>query len=108
MSAYASRLSVFDEKRVLWVLVTGLIIVGFSYAYFLNSAVSHVIMRERILEKTTALNGSVNELEFRYIALQSAIGLERAFGQGFVIAQKPHYVSRTPFGKGLTVRSVRN
>lgn len=94
-----------NEKTLLWFLMTALVAVGFFYAYFLNSAVEQVVMREHALEETATLGSAVNELEFRYIAAESAIGLAQARALGFVEAGKEAYISRQPLEKSLTLRN---
>ncbi len=96
-----------DEKKALGLLITALTVVGFLYAYFLNSAVQRVIMREHALHETAALGSIVNELEFRYIAAESAIGLSQAHALGFVEADKEVYISRQPLQKSLTLQNFQ-
>jgi len=96
-----------NEKKILGLLIAALTVVGFFYAYFLNSAVEHVIMRERALAESATLGSGVNELEFRYIAAESAIGLTQAHALGFVDAKKEVYISRQPLEKSLTLQNLQ-
>lgn len=96
-----------DEKTMLWFLMTALVAVGFFYAYFLNSAVEQVLMREHALEETATLGSAVNELEFRYIAAEGVIGLAQARELGFVEAGKEAYISRQPLEKSLTLKNFQ-
>ena len=97
-----------DEKKVLWILVSALTLVGFFYAYFLNSAVEQVILRERALHEVAALGSTINELEFHYIAAEGAIGLAQAHALGFVDVAKEVYISRQPLEKDLSLQTSQS
>lgn len=75
--------------------LSSLLVFLFSfYAYSVNAAVQHVVMREEANREMAELAGRLSALELRYIDLKNQVTVEFAHANGFAEEAEPVFVGR--------------
>lgn len=96
------------EKRAFAVLVLAIfILVGF-YGYFISKSIINVIVREEISGDVAAVNGTISELEAKYIAHKDVIGIEFARQAGYKNLAEKKFVTRKSLAKNSVTLNIEN
>lgn len=93
------------QKNVTLVLGALLALFLALYAFYISSAISNVIARERLAKETSALNASAAGSEQKYVSLKDSVTAELATSLGFVAAPELTFVSASPQTKVLSVNT---
>ena len=82
------------KERIFIVLVAGIIMSVFSYAYLLHTAIANVVEREAIVEEVRERSTTVGELEAKYFSIKNSINMELAHAKGFKDAEISSFISK--------------
>lgn len=92
-------------RDLIWVLALGIFSLLLVYGFLVNNMVRGAVTSEQMGSELTRLNSEVAELESKFIALDQTITLELAKELGFQTVDSAVYVSKSSFGRGLSLES---
>ena len=92
------------KEKIFIFLVTGIVLLASSYAYFLHAAITNVVDREDIVKENRLVSTSVSELEAKYFSVKNSITIELAHSKGFKDAEVSSFISK----KSLTALANHN
>lgn len=92
-------------RDLIWVLALGIFSLLLVYGFLVNNMVRGAVSSEQMSSELTKLNSEVAELESKFIALDQTITLELATELGFQMVDSAVYVSKSSFGRGLSLES---
>jgi hypothetical protein len=92
-------------QSIPWVIpaISLLVFAVFTYLYFLNASVVHVVMREGAVQEVSELHSRIATLETKLIAAQHTISARIANVDDYSDATQKIYLNREP--ASLVVRS---
>ncbi len=93
------------DRRLLWVVMSCIVLALSAYVYFLSTSIYGVIARKEAEAEITLLSAKVSALESHYAVLDKSINLELAHARGFVDISVPKYISRDEVRETLTLRN---
>lgn len=71
------------SKSIFWTMVAIIVVLGFTYMYFINKTIWNVAAREKMQDEIVAINSQLGEKEFEYIKSKGSITMESARALGF-------------------------
>jgi hypothetical protein len=100
MTHYVQQKIVFVEKPITaWALLTVIVGLAFTYAYFVNGGISNIVASKDLEEQISAVTSSVGTLESQYLVAKSGISLEYAQSLGYKEAKSATvYVAKKSLG----------
>src|SRR5574343_15020 len=84
------------RDRIFSIITIGFIISSFLYVFFLQSAISNVVERDRISKENRSLATTVGELEAKYFTLKNSIDMELAYSKGFKDSKVTAFIPNSP------------
>ena len=91
------------EKIFFWSLFSLFFLFMCLYGYFVNSAISSVVSREKNVALSNTLRNEVASLEYSYINLDNKVNEEMASSRGFSVQNNPIFVKIGNNTSGLTL-----
>lgn len=85
------------EQRAVTLLLAALVILAFSYVYFLGSAVVHVVERKEIQHTIANVSSRIATLEVSYFEQKSIVTENLAREMNFKTVAKKDFVDRTRY-----------
>lgn len=82
------------KERVFTLLLTGIVLCGFAYAYLLHSAITNVVAREDIVKESRVVSTRVSELEAKYFQVKDTINIKLAHEKGFKDSEISLFISK--------------
>lgn len=82
------------RERIFWLLVVGIVFSSISYGFFIQKAISNVVLREKIISESRVLGARVSDLESKFFSIKSGISMETALANGFTEPKETQYISR--------------
>ena len=82
------------ERMLLRVLFAALVALAMLYLYFVTSSVLNVIARKEALARLDGIQGSIGQLESRYLALSQGMTPEEGKALGLIPVENTNYVYR--------------
>ena len=76
------------EQKIIWLLMSGILVMSFLYIYFVNSSIIYTAIREENKETIGLIQTEVSALVSDYITLSGTVDLVLASELGFVDASK--------------------
>jgi hypothetical protein len=76
----------------------------FAYVGLVNQTILKIVAWQKTEKSIATLAPTLSGIEAQYISLQKGITLQRAAALNFREAVNPEFISRSPMGKGLSVR----
>jgi type II secretory pathway component PulM len=81
------------REKIFIFLVSSIVCLALSYAFFLHSAIVNVVERESVLKENRVLSTKVSELEAKYFSLKNDINIALAHEKGFKDSGVAGYIS---------------
>lgn len=85
----------YTRRTLFRFIISGLIILGIMYVYFIGSITFNVLARKSLENTVRNLNSSISELELVYLNNLNQIDKEYALEKGFVDAKNSIFVTRS-------------
>lgn len=82
------------SKTVFWTMIAIIILLGFTYMYFINKTIWNVAAREKMQDEIVAINSQLGEKEFEYIKSKGSITMESAHAMGFSQPERVSFVTK--------------
>ncbi len=84
MTQYVQEKVAHIEKPLTaWILLSTIAVCIFTYAYFVNGAIAHIVATKEMQSNIAVLTTSVSNLESSYLAAKQAVTLDYALARGF-------------------------
>lgn len=82
------------SKSIFWTMVAIIVVLGFTYMYFINKTIWNVAAREKMQDEIVAINSQLGEKEFEYIKSKGSITMESARALGFDQPARVSFVTK--------------
>ena len=82
------------SKSVFWTMVAIIVVLGFTYMYFINKTIWNVAAREKMQNEILVINSQLGEKEFEYIKSKGSITMESARELGFSQPERVSFVTK--------------
>ena len=82
------------SKGIFWTMLAIIIVLGFTYMYFINRTIWNVAAREKLQDEIVAINSQLGEKEFEYIKSKGSITMESAKQMGFTQPERVSFVTK--------------
>ena len=82
------------SKSLFWAMLAIIVVLGFTYMYFINKTIWNVAAREKMQNEIVTLNSQLGEREFEYIKSKGAITMESARELGFSQPERVSFVTK--------------
>lgn len=92
------------KEKIFVFLVSGIMLCVIFYVILLQSAISNVIKREKLVLENRDKSTSVSELEAKYFSVKNSINIELAHAKGFKDSEVTLFISK----KSLTAMVNNN
>jgi hypothetical protein len=96
-------ITIKNSRYTFLVLAGGIIFFVSLYMFCINSAVRFAVARNNAEAKISSLEGSLSDLESKYMANTNSLTLEKAEASGLVDPSVKDFISKTSSGKSLTI-----
>lgn len=85
------------EKKIVYAMLTTIVVLLAAYMYFLSSSVVNVIVRKEIDREIATVSTHISDLETRYIMAKRQVNEEHLASHGFTqVAPEKIYIHKTP------------
>lgn len=85
------------EQRAVTILITAIVVLAFSYVYFLGSAVVHVVERKEVEQTIASASSRIATLEVDYFKQKGSITEDLVTTMNFKSVAQKEYVDRTRY-----------
>ncbi|GEM_PF-1676503 len=82
-----------NKRKIFPIMAFSVLLLGFSYLYFLHNMVFYTAEFERLEKEIPVLNANLNSNFFEYISMKNDLDKEFALQNGFMAMNDIEYVS---------------
>ena len=96
------------EKQIVWGLFLVFALLLVSYGFLVNRTILNAVAKQNLEKQMSALNSSVDSLEFTYLNMENTITMDLATAKGFVAVAEDNFAVVTPAKGGVALSFNEN